>query len=154
MVGSWGEECPFGESVPEINYWVKGDGCCEVEDDEDELCEPKISLEEYNATKRKTRTKASIKPTDKPETKPSSNDVDSGLVHQFRFQLLTVKTINFQDWTSWSSSSNKNPTSWDLPDADDFNRGPDIDYYRPPQVPDINQAIENNPTLNRPVRPG
>ena len=41
------DTCPFGESVPEINYWVKGDGCCEVEDSEDELCEPKISLEEY-----------------------------------------------------------------------------------------------------------
>ena len=29
------ETCPSGESVPDINYWVIGDGCCEVEDDEE-----------------------------------------------------------------------------------------------------------------------
>ena len=64
--------CPVVESNPEISYWVKGDGCCELEDVEDDLCEPKKN-------KKKTTTKASTKPTTKPKTKPSTNDVDSGL---------------------------------------------------------------------------
>ena len=70
------ETCPSGESVPDINYCVIGDGCCEVEDDEDELCEPKDYKKK--TTKKKTTTKASTKPTTKPKTKPSTNDVDSG----------------------------------------------------------------------------
>ena len=58
----------FGESNPDIGYWVKGDGCCEVKKEESELCDP------VDADKKTT-----TKPTDKPKTKPSSNDVDSGL---------------------------------------------------------------------------
>ena len=78
-MNSIGEECfeikkapkkcsIFGESNPDIGYWVKGDGCCEVKKEESELCDP------VDANKKTT-----TKPTDKPKTKPSSNDVDSGL---------------------------------------------------------------------------
>ena len=73
---------------------------------------------------------------------------------QVSLKISLFNVYNFQDWASWTSSSNKNPSNWDLPDASDFNRVPDIDNIRPPQVPDINQAIQNNPTWNRPVRPG
>ena len=81
-MNSLGEECfqikiapkkcsVFGESNPDINYWVKGDGCCEIEREESELCDP---VDEN----KKTTTKQTTKPTTKPKTKPSTNDVDSG----------------------------------------------------------------------------
>ena len=64
------------------------------------------------------------------------------------FIIECIEVNNCQDWTSWTSSSSKNPSSWDLPD---FNRKLDINNYRPPPIPDINQTIQNNPTWNRPV---
>ena len=83
-IANFPETCPIGESMPEINYWVKGDGCCEIDESEDELCE----LKDYKkkTTKKKTTTKASTKPTTKPKTKPSSNDVDSGLLEVFAIE--------------------------------------------------------------------
>ena len=49
-IADFPETCPIGESVPEINYWVKGDGCCEIDtrevnsalSEDEALCEPKI----------------------------------------------------------------------------------------------------------------
>ena len=93
-VNSIGEECfeikkfpkkcsVYGESNPDIGYWVKGDGCCEVKKEESELCDPVDDI-------KKTTTKQTTKPTTKPETKPSTNDVDSGLL-----EVCTIECKNY-----------------------------------------------------------
>ena len=68
---------------------------------------------------------------------------------QVSLKISLFNVYNFQDWASWTSSSNKNPSNWDLPDASDFNREPDMDKYKPPQ---LSQAIQNNPTWNKPIK--
>ena len=75
-------------------------------------------------------------------------------VHVNYFQDQSLVWMESNDWSSWTSSSNENPSNWDLPDASDFNREPDMDKYKPPKVPDISQAIQNNPTIqgNRPIK--
>ena len=90
-------KCPIlGESNPDINYWVKGDGCCEVKNEESELCDP-VDDDSVKKTTTKQTTKPTTKPTEKPKTKPSTNDVDSGLLQVFtieckNYNLLTSKT--------------------------------------------------------------
>ena len=89
-MNSIGEECfeikkapkkcsIFGESNPDIGYWVKGDGCCEVKIEESELCDPVDANKKTTTKAYEQVTKPTTKPTDKPKTKPSTNDVDSGL---------------------------------------------------------------------------
>ena len=74
--------CPrVGESRPEINYWVKGDGCCEVKKSEEELCDPVDDEKAKTTTQKMTTKKTTQKMTTKKTTrKPSENDVDSGLL--------------------------------------------------------------------------
>ena len=76
------EYCPrVGESRPEINYWVKGDGCCEVKKSEEELCDPVDDEKAKTTTQKMTTKKTTQKMTTKKTTrKPSENDVDSGLL--------------------------------------------------------------------------
>ena len=71
-------KCPIlGESNPEINYWVKGDGCCEVKKEESELCDPVDDVDKAKTTTQKMTTKRTTRKTTR---KPSPNDVDSGLL--------------------------------------------------------------------------
>ena len=70
------KKCPRGESNPEINFWVKGDGCCEVKKEESELCDPPVDDDKAKTTTQKMTTKRTTRKTTR---KPSPNDVDSGL---------------------------------------------------------------------------
>ena len=79
---------------------------------------------------------------------------------RFRFTdviaiIAQFVTHYFPEWTNWSSSGNKNPSSWNPPDKSDFDKinidKINSDFDKINQA-NINNAMQNTP--NRYPRPG